>query len=73
MVIRIIIKEGDRVEGVFDVREAVFKHIKHHFFVLFYSQIGVDNLQFRKLSHVEGATLTMLFCLDEVKAAVWNC
>jgi hypothetical protein len=58
----------DRVEGVFDVQEAVFTHFEHHFKSFASNSPGVDNLQFRRLSHAEGANLTKPFCLDEIMA-----
>jgi len=67
-----ILVDGDRVEEVFDVREAVFNHFEHHFKYFASNTSRVDNFHFHRLSHAEGANLTKPFCLDEIKAAMWD-
>ncbi|MCI52664.1 cysteine-rich receptor-like protein kinase, partial [Trifolium medium] len=34
---------------------------------------GVDDLQLRRLTPVEGGSLTKPFSVEEVKTAVWDC
>jgi len=51
-----ILVDGDRVEGVFDVREAVFNHFEHHFKYFASNTSRVDNLHFHRLSHAEDVT-----------------
>ncbi|MCI17898.1 cysteine-rich receptor-like protein kinase, partial [Trifolium medium] len=45
----------------------------HHFKASIVERPGVDNLQFRRLSQLEGGILTKPFSMEEVKAAVWDC
>lgn len=67
-----IIVENNHVEGVSNVREAVFTHFKNHFHVQDVIRPRVDNLQFRRLSIAESVNLTRPFNVEEVKAAVWD-
>ena len=64
---------GVNVEGVHNVRNAVFNHFSNHFRNLNVVRPGVDNLPFRKLSFVEAGNLTKPFSVEEVKLAVWDC
>jgi len=64
---------GEVVEGVNLVRQAVFMHIKHHFLSDSVARATVGNLQFRRLSFMKMGTLIKPFSVDEVKAAVWDC
>jgi len=64
---------GVNVEGVHNVRNAVFNHFSNHFRNLNVVRPGVDNLPFRKLSFVEAGNLTKPFTVEEVKQAVWDC
>ena len=64
---------GIVVEGLTNVRQAVFSHFQNHFQAQDCIRPTVDDLQFRRLSFANGSTLTCLFQEDEVKAAVWDC
>jgi len=65
--------EGNVVEGVSEVREAVFSHFQHHYQALDMNRPMVDGMNFRKLSVLKGNALICLFTEAEVKAAVWDC
>jgi hypothetical protein len=65
--------DGVTLEGVQPIRQAVFAHFAAHFKASHVDRPGVDNLQFRKLSPLEGGSLTKPFTIDEVKSAVWDC
>jgi len=64
---------GTKVEGEEEVRSVVVSHFASHFKAHYVDRSGVDNLNFRTLSHVEGVNLIKPFSEDEVKAAIWNC
>lgn len=68
-----IIVENNHVEGVMNVREAVFTHFINDFQTQDIIRPRVDNLQFRRLSIVESVHLTYPFIEEELKAAVWDC
>jgi len=68
-----IMVNGEVVEGVNPVRQAVFMHFKNHFLSDRVARPSVGNLQFQKLSVMEMGTLTKRFSVDEVKATVWDC
>jgi exonuclease III len=65
--------DGVRVEGVANVRGAVFNHFRHHYKSLNNSRPSVEDMMFKTLSIEEGGSLTGLFSEDEIKQAVWNC
>jgi exonuclease III len=71
--INMVSVEGVSVEGVNNVRAAVFHHFSKHFKSLRASRPGVEDLHFRKLSWVEAGNLTKPFSREEVKQAVWDC
>jgi len=64
---------GHIVEGVSEVREAVFSHFQNHFKAQDMNRHRVEDMQFRRLTVVEGSLLIRPFNEVEVKAAVWNC
>jgi hypothetical protein len=64
---------GMNVEGVQNVRDAVFNHFSSHFKVVPLARPSVEGLHFRQLSYGEASTLTKPFSLDEVKQAIWDC
>ena len=68
-----IMVNGVQVEGVNPVREAVFTQPLNHFQAQEIRRPTMDNLHFSMLSFAEGALLSMMFTMDEVKAAVWDC
>ncbi|GAU16239.1 hypothetical protein TSUD_298710 [Trifolium subterraneum] len=61
------------VEGVQLIRQAVFSHFSSHFKASTVERPGVDNLQFIRLTLVEGGSLTKPFSVEEVKTAIWDC
>jgi len=68
-----ILVDGEVVEGVHLVRQAIVTHFKNHFKSVRVERPTLGNLQFRRLSVMDMGTLTKPFSLDEVKAAVWDC
>jgi len=68
-----ILVDNNLAEDVPNLREAVLNHFMNHFKAQDIFRPRVDNLQFRRLSVVEGVHLTCLFNVEEVKAAVWDC
>ncbi|GAU22961.1 hypothetical protein TSUD_247050 [Trifolium subterraneum] len=65
--------DGVTTEGVQPIRQAVFEHFASHFKESDVARPGVDNLQFKRLTLLEGGSLTKPFSLEEVKTAVWDC
>jgi len=64
---------GVRVEGVQNVRAAVFSHFCNHFKSLRADRPVMEGLQFRQISREESASLIKPFTCEEVKRAVWDC
>jgi len=64
---------GVSVEGVDNVRTAVFNHFSDHFKAPRIGRPQAMDLSFRQLSYREGADLIRPFNVDEVKVAVWDC
>jgi hypothetical protein len=65
--------DGVMVKGMTHIKESVVSHFASHFRASNVERPGLDNLQFRTLSLMEGGSLIKLFSLDEVKAVVWDC
>jgi hypothetical protein len=65
--------DGTLVEGVDNVRAAVFHHFSSHYKAQRVRRTSMEGLQFRSLSVREGIDLIKPFSLEEVKAAVWDC
>ena len=65
--------DGALVEGVDNVRRAVFPHFSTHFQSYNVDRPTMEALQFPSLSYREGAGLVKPFSVKEVKAAVWDC
>lgn len=63
---------GVSVEGVQQIRSAVFAHFSSHFKSLRIDRPSVEGLHFQKLSFRKGGQLTKPFSLEEVKQAVWD-
>ena len=61
------------VEGVQNIRDAVFNHFSSHFKRIATVRPSVDALHFRNLSFSEAGNLTKPFSLEEIKQAVWDC
>lgn len=71
--IQMVFVNGMNVEGVQNVRAAVFNHFSSHFKVVTTDRPSVEGLHFHTLSYGEAGNLTKPFSLDEVKQAVWDC
>jgi hypothetical protein len=65
--------DGVLIEGVDNVRNAVFSHFSTHFKAYDVVCPSIEDMSFPTLSYREGAGLVKLFSLEEVKAAVWDC
>jgi len=65
--------DGLLVEGVDNVRAAVFNHFSSHFKAHRVSRPSMEGMQFRSLSVRERVDLIKPFSLEEVKAVVWDC
>jgi len=65
--------DGEVVQGVNVVRHVVFTHFKNHFKSVRTERPTLGNVQFQRLSFMEGGNLIKLFFMEEVKAAVWDC
>jgi len=63
---------GALVEGVVNVRNAVFNHFRTHFQPVQSTRPSMEGINFRTLSFNDGACLVKPFTLEEVKAAVWD-
>jgi hypothetical protein len=68
-----LLVNGNLVEGVHPIRNAVFSHFKDLYAAPNIIRPGVENLPFKILSHAEGNDLIKPFSLVEVKEAVWGC
>jgi len=64
---------GMMVEGVNNVRGAVFSHFSTHFQGVGVEPPTMEALNFRLLTPREGVSLIKPFSVEEVKAAVWDC
>ena len=71
--LRLLQVNGVQVEGVQNVREAVFHHFSSHYKATDWVQPGVEDLSFCRLSVAELGTLVCPFTLEEVKQAIWDC
>ncbi|KAK2421841.1 hypothetical protein QL285_032424 [Trifolium repens] len=60
------------LEGVHPVRQAVFSHFATNFKARDVVRPGVENLMFKRLSVLEGCSLTKPFSETEVKDAIWD-
>ena len=61
------------MEGVSEVGAAVFSYFQNHYQAHEINRPRVDDMNFRRLSILEGNTLIYPFNETEVKAAVWDC
>jgi hypothetical protein len=61
------------VEGVQNIRAAIFSHFSNHFKGPLVDRPGVEELNFMMISHAQAGNLIHPFTLEEVKCAVWNC
>ncbi|GAU15239.1 hypothetical protein TSUD_09770 [Trifolium subterraneum] len=71
--ISMIQADGITLEGVTPIRQAVFSHFASHFKTINLDRPRVDNLQFKRLNHLESGSLIKPFSEAEVRAAVWDC
>ena len=65
--------KGAQIEGVHDIRSAVYNHFASHFRKSHMLRPRVENLRFRQLSMAEVGSLIRPFTVEEVKQAVWDC
>jgi len=63
---------GALVEGVENVRNAVFTHFRAQFQPTLNHRPSMEGLDFCTLPYHEGASLVRPFTMEEVKAAVWD-
>lgn len=68
-----ILVNGVLVEGVDNVRQAVYTHFQSHFQQSSTQRPSMEGLHFRTLDYSQGASLIRPFSAEEVKAAVWDC
>jgi len=61
------------IEGVDNVRNAVFSHFSTHFKAHDVVRPSIEDLLFPTLSYREGVGLVQPFSLEEVKVTVWDC
>jgi hypothetical protein len=59
--------------GVHPIRQVVVTHFASHFKAGRWERPGVDNLQFRRLTVLEGGSVIKPFSMEEVRVAVWDC
>jgi len=71
--INMVSVDGVSVEGVHNIRAAVFNHFSNHFKVAGANRPSVAGLPFRRLTHGEAGNLTKPFSLEEVHQAVRDC
>jgi hypothetical protein len=64
---------GAQIEGVQNIRAAVFNHFSSHFRHIEVEQPRVDNLCFRQLYMNESGNIIRPFTLEEVKQVIWDC
>lgn len=64
------VENGNVVEGVQPVCNAIFTHFSNHYKNQQAFRPGVGNLNFKSLTVAEGGSLVLPFTVDEVKAAV---
>jgi len=64
---------GRQIDGVQNVRGAVFHHFSSHLKNTPMARPGVETLRFRQLSLSEVGSLIRPFTQEEVKQAIWDC
>ena len=70
--INVVSVDGVSVEGVHNIRVAVFNHFATHFKAADARRPGIGGLQFRKLTCGEAGNLSKPFSMEEIKQAVWD-
>ncbi|GAU18211.1 hypothetical protein TSUD_26750 [Trifolium subterraneum] len=65
--------DGEQVEGVQPVRQAVFTHFSSHFRAGTTGRPTLEELKFSTLSLAQGGSLVKPFSIEEVKATIWDC
>jgi len=71
--IQIVYVDGAQVDGVTNIRNAVFNHFSNHFKSINMVRPDVENLHFAQLNFAESGSLIRPFSLEEVKLAVSDC
>jgi hypothetical protein len=64
---------GVCVEGVQNIREAIFNHFSSHYKASNFDRPRVEDLRFRRLSVAESGSIIRPFTVEEVKQAIWDC
>ncbi|GAU51462.1 hypothetical protein TSUD_413600, partial [Trifolium subterraneum] len=68
--VSVIMVDGERVEGMQPVRQAVFNHFSSHFRAGNVVRPTVEDLQFRTLSYAEGGKLVKPFSVEEMRGDI---
>ncbi|XP_024642258.1 uncharacterized protein [Medicago truncatula] len=68
-----VLVDGERIEGVHPIRQAMFNHFSQHFQAQDVERPSISNLQFQTLSVGEEGSLIQPFSEGEVKEAIWDC
>lgn len=63
---------GSQIEGVTDIKSAIFNHFTNHFWNVNLDRPSVENLTFKTLNQEQDGVLTKPFCVKEVKQTVWD-
>jgi len=71
--IQLLQVKGTQIEGVHNIRSAIFNHFSSHFRKSQMVRPRVENLRFRQLSVTEAGDLIRPFTIEEVKQAIWAC
>jgi len=64
---------GVNIEGVQNIRVAVYDHFSNHFKAFRELRPSLQGTHFSKLSYGQAGSLTKPFSVEEVKQAVWDC
>ncbi|GAU10487.1 hypothetical protein TSUD_420760, partial [Trifolium subterraneum] len=65
--------DGNRIEGVAEVRHLIFDHFRQHFQKKLHARPDISNMSFKSVSEQDRIDLVKPFLLDEIKTAVWEC
>ena len=71
--INVVSVDGVSVDGVQNIRAAVYQHFSSHFKSGRGERPRLEDTHFCKLTYHEAGTLTRPFVVEEVKQAVWDC
>ncbi|GAU47989.1 hypothetical protein TSUD_272340 [Trifolium subterraneum] len=65
--------DGNRIEGVAEVRHLIFDHFRQHFQKKLHARPDISNMSFKSVSEQDRIDLVKPFLLDEIKTVVWEC